>query len=214
MTKRVVIFLTIGIVVLLLVVFGVIAANNQQTKEQFAKLTGGIFAALLNQPAPTPPPTTVVVSPAPVASTNTGEVEKDPLNTTYTIEGKEVRLVDGKAQNGSTMTELFDSPITGDLTGDKVNDAGVILVVSGSGSGTFYYAAAAINNPTTYTYAGTNALFLGDRISPQTKSISNQVYTVNYADRKEGEPMSATPSAAVSKYFKVNGTTLTETEGQ
>ena len=136
-------------------------------------------------------------------------VAKDPENATYTIEGKQVTLIDGESEDGSTT--MFGTPTKGDLNSDGTPDAGVILVVTGNGSGTFYYAAAALNNTTDYIYEGTNAIILGDRIAPQTESINNQVYTVNYADRAEGEPMTTQPSVGVSKYFKVNDSTLVET---
>jgi hypothetical protein len=72
------------------------------------------------------------------------------------------------------------------------------------GSGTFYYIAAVIsyNN----IYKGTNAILIGDRIAPQSTEFRNGEIIVNYADRKPGEPMTATPSVGTSEYFKiVNG---------
>jgi len=61
-------------------------------------------------------------------------------------------------------------------------------------------------------YKGTNAILLGDRIAPQTTEIKNGQVIVNYADRAAGEPMTARPSVGVSKYLKVEGTTLVEAQ--
>jgi len=101
---------------------------------------------------------------------------------------------------------IFDTPAVGDLNGDGVPDAAVLLAVDSGGSGTFYYAAAAIN--INGVYKGTNAIFLGDRIAPQTVEIKNGEAIFNYAERKTGEPMTAQPSLGVSKYFTVSGGVL------
>jgi hypothetical protein len=69
------------------------------------------------------------------------------------------------------------------------------------GTGTFYYVVASLQTPSGYT--GTNAIFLGDRIAPQTTEIKNGEIIVNYADRKPTDPMSAQPTVGVSKYFKI-----------
>jgi len=51
--------------------------------------------------------------------------------------------------------------------------------------------------------AGTKAIYLGDRIAPQTTEFRNGEIIVNYADRRPDEPFSTIPSVGVSKYFKV-----------
>jgi len=95
----------------------------------------------------------------------------DPLNTTYLIEGRAVVLTDGRheipAAPGSAIkmqTAVFSRPVVGDLDGDGDEDAALPLTHNSGGSGTFYYAAAAINR--NERYQGTNAILLGDRIAP------------------------------------------------
>jgi hypothetical protein len=61
-------------------------------------------------------------------------------------------------------------------------------------------------------YTGTNAVFLGDRIAPQTTSITDGTLIVNYADRAPGEPMTAAPSVGVSKYLVIQNGTLVDRE--
>ena len=140
----------------------------------------------------------------------------DPLNATYTIDGTPVVLVNGKASTpaapGSAemvTTQIFGEPVYGDLNGDGVNDAAVFIVQSGAGSGAFYYAAAALDVGSSTT--GTNAVLLGDRIAPNTIQIAGGITIVNYAYRKAGEPMSASPSMGVSKYIVESNGALYDT---
>lgn len=139
----------------------------------------------------------------------------DYKNATYTIEGNAVTLVNGEASSpgapGSASmaeTKYFGNDATGDLNSDGVPDVGFILTQSTGGSGTFYYAVAALKTADGYT--GTNAVLLGDRIAPQTTQIKDGVLVVNYADRAPGEPMTAEPSVGVSKYLEIQNGTLAE----
>lgn len=144
-----------------------------------------------------------------------GEAVFDPLNAAYAIDGFAVVLVNGKAEQeaapGSTEkieTSVFGEPVRGDLNGDGREDAAVMLVHNPGGSGTFYYAAAALN--TLMGTKGTNAVFLGDRIAPQTLELREDAVIANYAERNPGEPMTARPSVGVSKYLVVKEGTLQE----
>ncbi len=134
----------------------------------------------------------------------------DPLNATYIIEGTPVTLINGKSLANGVSTTAFGPPASGDLNGDGMSDAAIILMQNPGGSGTFFYAAAAINTPN--GASGTNAIFLGDRIAPQNISIANGVIMANYADRKPGEPMSAQPSVGVTKYLRYDGSVLRDAQ--
>jgi hypothetical protein len=130
----------------------------------------------------------------------------DPLQASYLVEGQEVHLVDGRSEveaaPGSatkTKTSIFGKPIYGDLDGDGDEEAAILLVQDPGGSGTFYYVAAALNS--NGGYGGTNAVFLGDRVSPQSMEIRNGVIFANYAERRADEPMVAAPTVAKSKYL-------------
>lgn len=59
-------------------------------------------------------------------------------------------------------------------------------------------------------YQGTNAVFLGDRIAPQSILIQNGQVVVNYADRKPGEPFTTAPSVGITKTLKVDNGMLAE----
>jgi len=133
----------------------------------------------------------------------------------YIIDGQPVILANGvsevEAAPGSAskiVTRYFGNNANGDLNGDNIPDIGFILTQETGGSGTFYYVAVALKTET--GYRGTNAILLGDRIAPQTTKIKNGGIIVNYADRKEDEPMTAQPSVGVSRYFQINGDELIE----
>lgn len=137
----------------------------------------------------------------------------DHKSATYSIEGQPVALVDGYAETAAapgsaskTVTRYFGNEATGDLNGDGVSDVAFVLTQDAGGSGTFYYAVAALK--TSDGYQGTDAVLLGDRIAPQTTEIQNGQLIVNYADRRSDEPMTAQPSFGVSKYLRVEGALL------
>lgn len=144
-----------------------------------------------------------------------GGFQKDYKNISYMIEGKEITLVNGYSEieiaPGSAskiITKYFGNEAEGDVNGDGVSDISFLVTQESGGSGTFYYLVSAIK--TDSGYKGTNAILLGDRISPQTTNYNNGEVVVNYADRKPGEPMTADPSVGVSRYFKVQGDFLVE----
>jgi len=130
----------------------------------------------------------------------------DPLNTTFTIEGKKVLLIDGcheeqAAQGSATkiQTLVVGDPVMEDLDGDGDEDAGLFLLQTRGGSGTFYYVAAAVNWDGAYT--GTNGIFLGDRIAPRNIQMSHGWIIAEYDDRRPDEPMSARPSVGRTKHL-------------
>ena len=90
----------------------------------------------------------------------------------------------------------------GDLTGDGKPDAAVILIQSPGDSKTFFYIAAAIAQDDG-TFVGTNAVLVGDRISPQTTNITNQTIVFNYATKPEGAPETAQNSLAQTGYYRL-----------
>ncbi len=143
------------------------------------------------------------------------ETPSDPKNLAYLIDGREVVLVNGKAENesapGSTSkvtTQYFGNEAVGDLNGDGMEDTALLLTQNTGGSGTFYFVVAALKAGV--GYKGTNAIFLGDRIAPQTTEIRNGELIVNYADRGKDEPMTARPSLGISRYLKILDGTLAE----
>lgn len=141
-------------------------------------------------------------------------VGKDPKNAEYIIEGERVRLVDGVAEEeaapGSAskkITRYFGNEVYDDLDEDGRQDVVFLLTQETGGSGTFYYAVAALN--TERGYVGSEAIFLGDRIAPQSSFLSENprhkhVIIINWAERDPGEPMTAVPSVGKSIWIKLD----------
>lgn len=134
------------------------------------------------------------------------EFATDPLNATYSIEGRTVRLQDGRSERSITphsattmKTVVYGKPVYGDLDGDGQKDAAILLIHDPGGSGTFFYVAGAliING----AFRGTNAVWLGDRITPPDLQIRNGILIVRYADRGHGEPMVTTPTVPMANYL-------------
>lgn len=137
-------------------------------------------------------------------------------DASYEIQGRVVTLSNGVSDIESTpssasriTTRYFGNEASGDLNGDGDPDVGFLLTQSTGGTGTFYYAVAALK--AAGGYLGTNAVLLGDRVAPQTTQIlPNGTLVVNYADRKPGDAMTTAPSVGVSKYLRVVGGRLVE----
>ena len=131
-------------------------------------------------------------------------------NATYIIGGEKVTLKDGvskvSAAPGSasfTTTTYFGNEVKTDFDLDGREDIAFLLTQNTGGSGTFYYLVAALNKEN--GYVGTEAIFLGDRIAPQTTELKeNNIIVVNFAERKPGESYSEVPSVGKSLWFKLD----------
>ncbi len=174
-------------------------------------LAGGLLWYLVNKTTSTPIPTTG----SSTSQTNTPGTHPSAVNATFQFEDSAVTLKNGSNETlvpDSALveqTELADTVGYGDLNNDSKEDAGVILIQSGGGTGVFFYAAGFISSPT--GYKGTNTLFLGDRISPKSVAIKNGVMTVTYLDRKPTDPFSTDPTIPTTKTFKVENGELVDT---
>ncbi len=156
---------------------------------------------------------------APVASPNSGgdvhQAVSSPLDATFTITDRKFRLIGGRfeqpAAPGSALREVIRAvgkPVSGDLDGDGKEDAALVLAYSGGGSGTFYYAAAALLRDG--SYVGTNGVFLGDRIVPRSLEIRGGVIEVGYLDRRPDQPLTAAPTESRTKRLALVGGVLEE----
>jgi len=149
---------------------------------------------------------------------NEAQNPKDFKNATYTIDGRAIMLANGVSEietvpgsASKTITRYFGNVAYADLNSDGREDAVFLLTQETGGSGTFFYAVAAID--TGNGYAGSQGFLLGDRIAPQTTELSRNpshknVIVVNYAVRAPGEPMTARPSVGKSVWLKLNPQTM------
>jgi hypothetical protein len=142
--------------------------------------------------------------------------DRGPLEATYFIENRPIPLSRGRfeapAAPGSAVkirTMVFGRPAYGDLDGDGDLDAALVLVHSTGGSGTFYYAAVSIRQDE--NFESTNAVWIGDRIAPQGLEIRHGVLRVEFADRRQGEPMAAAPTVGRSMDLTIENGILTPT---
>ena len=139
-------------------------------------------------------------------------------NAEYLIEGQRIKLADGLAQTETSprvaspiVTRYFGNELRTDLNDDGREDVVFLLTQQRGGSGTFFYAVAALN--TEAGYRGSDGYLLGDRIAPQATVVSRRpghknVIVVSYQDHRPDEPMTAQPSVGKSVYLKLNAETL------
>lgn len=119
-------------------------------------------------------------------------------NMAYVIENQSVKLRDGfshVAQDNTASwieTEYFGNEAVGDTNQDGKNDMVFVITQRTGGTGAFFYAVALVSQGN--EYQGTNGVFMGDRIAPQSTDIRDGVANVNYADRAPNEPMITQPS--------------------
>ncbi|MBP6945634.1 hypothetical protein KBB85_06510 [Patescibacteria group bacterium] len=148
---------------------------------------------------------------------------KDYKNISYTIEGQSITLVDGFSEietapgsAGKIVTRYFGNEVKHDLNDDGREDIVFLVTQERGGSGTFFYAVAALNTPT--RYVGSDAFFLGDRIAPQSTNIDEgvtaqgtnreNVVVINFATRGPNEPFTAEPTIGKSVWIKLDTTAM------
>ncbi len=139
---------------------------------------------------------------------------KSYKDATYLIQGERVTLKDGVSykpaipeSSFAIETKLFGNEVNYDFNSDGRVDTAFILTQNTGGSGTFYYLVVALDTPE--GYKGSEAMFIGDRIAPQTTNIKDGLIVVNYADRNPGEPFTTKPSLVKSIYAKFNPVDMT-----
>ncbi len=125
---------------------------------------------------------------------------EDVRSASYASEWPEsgtARLRDGEfrepvAEGSATELKIAIEQVAfGDLNGDGLADAAVVLAADPGGSGTFYTLHAVTGAPGEATDAG--SVFLGDRIVLRGMAVESGSVSVDLLDRREGDPMSAPP---------------------
>jgi heat shock protein HslJ len=152
--------------------------------------------------------------PASTITESTAAPRADHRNIAYSVGGQTVRLVDGVAEAPAApdsaakiVTRYFGDEVRGDLNGDGREDVAFLLTQETGGSGTFFYAVAALDLPS--GLVGSQGLLLGDRIAPQTTELrSDGLIVVNYVDHAPGESLATPPSVGKTILLKLNSTTM------
>jgi hypothetical protein len=95
----------------------------------------------------------------------------------------------------------------GDLNGDGVDDAAVILIESSGGSGNFRYLAAVINQGGAPVNVATQ--FVGDREQVQAIRIDGNEITLEMVAHGPDDPMCC-PTQEVTKVYQLQDDQLVE----
>ncbi|MCB9817929.1 hypothetical protein H6787_00385 [Candidatus Nomurabacteria bacterium] len=135
-------------------------------------------------------------------------LSSDTKNITLLISGEPITLQNGVSEmdiaddsESTRVVRYFGNEVEQDIDNDGDLDKVFLITENTGGSGTFFYAVGAINDDE--HYSGTNAMFLGDRIAPQTtETADNGEVIVNYAERLPAEPMTTPPSVGKSMWLK------------
>jgi hypothetical protein len=136
-------------------------------------------------------------------------------NTTYRhldLPDGVVTLTDGRftdAASGITvrMTNFY---AIGDLNGDGVADAAVILATETGGSGTFISLVSAVRSEEELQPAG--VILLGDRVRIEELSIANGVIRVEYLRQGPNDPMCCPTQATTAHYTLRRGLLVPQME--
>gem|GEM_PF-4246835 len=90
----------------------------------------------------------------------------------------------------------------GDLDGDGIGDAAVVIVSSGGGSGAFFELTVLLGDGRLYTQQA--SAMLGDKIKVKSLKMKNGTIIVDILSHKENDP-DCCPSLKVAKKFKLAG---------
>ena len=138
---------------------------------------------------PKPAPTATPIPPLTLAAIKNAEYQSDFPKS------KKARLTDGKyeeeivpgAASKLTIVVYPDMYAFGDLNGDGVGDAAVVLVASGGGSGSFISLEAVINDKGTPKHVATASL--GDRTRLKSIAIRAGEIVVTTLTHGPNDPM-------------------------
>ena len=120
---------------------------------------------------------------------------------------KKARLTDGKYEEeivpGSAsklVIVIYPTYALGDLNGDGVNDAAVVLAANMGGSGTFVHLAAVVNQNGTPQHVA--SVSLGDRVKIEAMAIKAGVITVDVVTHGPQDPLCC-PTQKATKSFRL-----------
>jgi hypothetical protein len=166
---------------------------------------------------PIPAPSTATPTTSPAGAAQTSIPYEVLANATYQgVYEQPVTLVDGSyegepfVEGGAsrpTLTLLPEPIGSGDLNGDDLADAAVLLAENSGGSGTFIYLAAMLNTDSGTENVATT--LLGDRIQVQGLSIESGRITVDAMTFADSDPQCC-PSQPVTRTFELQGDMLVE----
>ena len=157
---------------------------------------------------PTPPPTST-----PIPSLTLEALKNAEYDSEFPKDHK-AKLTDGKYQEEyqpgaatKLIIQLYPAYATGDVNGDGVDDAAVILVANPGGSGTFYHLAVVVNQGGTPKHVASQSL--GDRIIVKSISIKSGEIVLNMTVHGPNDPLCC-PTLEVTRTYKLQEDTLVQ----
>ena len=139
------------------------------------------------------------------------DLKRGEYRSEWSAKGK-IRLNDGIYREKvvpESATELVitlsDEMALGDLNGDEVEDAAVVLISDPGGSGTFYELVAVINSKGKPQHAA--SVFLGDRLKVEEVDISSGQIVVKMVIHQPSDPRCC-PSLKVEQKYALHGDSL------
>ena len=181
-----------------------------------AAMACGIQSATPIPASPTPDPVTdTPLPPVPTATsippTPSGLTLDMLRNGTYfaPFYNHTVKLVNGAYSEGSGATlytvQMLDTVAFGDLNGDGIADAAIILVESGGGSGEFESVVAVLDVGGAPSQA--SQVQLGDRVEIKSMAIDSGTIGLDALVQGPNDPMCC-PSQPETQFFRMVGKAL------
>jgi hypothetical protein len=159
---------------------------------------------------PIPPLTTTSTPslPTPLLSSNGLTVNLLRNGTYYApVYGHTVTLINGayseNTSSGVYTVQMLDVYAFGDLNGDGVGDAAIILVENDGGTGQFESVIAVYNSGGSPVQAGLSQL--GDRVQVNSMDISSGVIHLNMLVQGPNDPMCCPTLAEKQSYWMIAG---------
>jgi hypothetical protein len=133
-------------------------------------------------------------------------LQNSVYHSEYFKEGQ-VKLTNGKYESAGIVISLDEQMQFGDVTGDRIEDAVVVLVTDTGGNGAFYDLAVVVDeNGTPANIAST---YLGDRVKIESIYIEAGKVTVSMVMHGETDP-DCCPTLKVVKTYQLQGGNLVE----
>ncbi|MFC1724768.1 hypothetical protein ACFL4T_04010 [candidate division KSB1 bacterium] len=121
------------------------------------------------------------------------------------IKGEKIKLKDGKYRKkyfpdsaSELRVSLLEKHAVGDLNGDGIEDAAVVLISEPGGSGTFYHLAVLINE--NGKLRNIDSILLGDRIAINSIKIKSKKIEVKILSRGKDDPMNVLNKQLTHKF--------------
>lgn len=120
--------------------------------------------------------------------------------------GKTVTLVNGAysdSSSGGYNVQMLDTSAFGDLNGDGIADAAILLVENDGGSGQFVSLIVVYNSGGSPVQAGQSTL--GDRVQVNSMNISSGVIHLDMRVQAPNDPMCCPSLAEKRSYWMISG---------